>query len=65
MSNGEDVQKTMNQIYTKTEKETTFREEVAEQIGIGFDLPKHAVVPSVLGNAVHTEVANAVKIIVK
>ena len=64
-SDGEDVQKTMNQLYTKMEKETVFREEVSERIGIGFDLPKPAVVPSVPRNAVEVEVENAVEIVVK
>lgn len=64
-SDGEDVQKTMNQLYTKMEKETVFREEVSERIGIGFDLPKPAVVPSVPRNAAEVEVENAVEIVVK
>jgi integrase len=65
MSSGEDVQKTMNQIYTKMEKETSFREDVAERIGIGFDLPKPSVVPSVPRKAAKTEVKNAVETVVK
>jgi integrase len=64
-SDGEDVQKTMNQIYTKMEKETAFREDVAERIGNGFDLPKPSVVPSVPRNVVQTEVKNVVEIVVK
>ena len=55
----------MNQLYTKMEKETVFREEVSERIGIGFDLPKPAVVPSVPRNAVEVEVENALEIVVK
>ena len=64
-SDGEDVQKTMNQIYTKMDKDAAFREDVAEQIGIGFELPKPAVVPSVPRNAVEVEVENALEIVVK
>ena len=65
MSSGKDVQKTMNQIYTKMDKETSFREDVAERIGIGFELPKPSVVPGVPGNAAQTEAKNAVEIVVK
>lgn len=43
-SDSEDVSKTMNQIYTKMNKEPTFREDLGEQIDIGFDLPKPPVV---------------------
>lgn len=64
-SDGENVQKTMNQIYTKMGKDAAFREEIAERIGIGFELPKPAVVPSVPRNAVEVEVENAVEIVVK
>ena len=64
-SDGEDVQKTMNQIYTKMDKDAGFREDVAERIGFGFDLPKPAVVPSVPRNAVEVGVENAVEIVVK
>jgi hypothetical protein len=56
----------MNQIYTKMDKDAAFREDVAERIGVGFDLPKPLVapsVPSVPRNAV--EVENLVEIIVK
>jgi len=55
----------MNQIYTKMDKDAAFREDVAEQIGIGFELPKPAVVPSVPRNAVEVEVENALEIVVK
>jgi hypothetical protein len=65
VGDGGDLQKTMNQIYTKMEKETAFREDVAERVAIGFDLPKPAVVPGVPRNVVQTEVANAVEIVVK
>jgi integrase len=64
-SDGEDVQKTMNQLYTKMEKETVFREEVSERIGIGFDLPKPPVVPNVPRNEVEVEVENAVEVVVE
>jgi len=65
MSSGEDVQKTMNQIYTKMDKDAAFREDVAERIGIGFELPKPSVVPGVPRNALQTEVKNGVEITVK
>lgn len=64
-SDGEDVQKTMNQIYTKMDKDAGFREDVAERIGIGFDLPKPAVVPSVPRNTVEVGVENSVEIVVR
>jgi hypothetical protein len=44
---------------------TVFREEASERIGIGFDLPKPAVVSSVPRNTVEVEVENAVEIVVK
>jgi len=50
-SDGENIPKTMNQIYTKMDKDTAFRQEVAERIGIGFELPK-PVVPGVPRNVV-------------
>jgi hypothetical protein len=65
MSSGKDVQKTMNQIYTKMDKETSFREDMAERIGIGFELTKLAVVPGVPRNTVQAEVRNAVESAVK
>jgi hypothetical protein len=65
MSSGKDVQKTMNQIYTKMDKETSFREDMAERIGIGFELTKLAVVPGVPRNTVQAEVRNAVESVVK
>jgi hypothetical protein len=55
----------MNQIYTKMDKDAAFREDVAERIGVGFDLPKPLVVPSVPRNAVEVEVENSVQIVVK
>jgi hypothetical protein len=50
-------------VYTRVS--TPDQEDVAERIGIGFDLPKPAVVPSVPRNAVELEVENAVEIVVK
>ena len=47
------------------EKESAFREEEAEQIGIDFDLPKPLVVPCVPRDAVQTEVDTAVELVVK
>jgi hypothetical protein len=47
------------------DKETSFREDVAERIGIGFELPKPSVVPGVPRNAAQTEATNAVEIVVK
>lgn len=54
-SDSENMPKTMNQIYTKMDKEPAFRQEVAERIGIGFELPKQ-VVPSVPRNVGGAEV---------
>jgi hypothetical protein len=53
----------MNQIYTKMSKDGAFHEDVAEQIGFGFELPKPSVVPSVPRSAVKVEVENAVEIV--
>jgi integrase len=53
-SDGENIPKTMNQIYTKMDKDAAFRQEVAERIGIGFELPK-PVVPGVPRNVVGIE----------
>ena len=44
-SDSENMPKTMNQIYTKMDKEPAFRQEVAERIGIGFELPKRKLFP--------------------
>jgi hypothetical protein len=47
------------------DKDAAFREDVAERIGIGFELPKPSVVPGVPRNAAQTEATNAVEIVVK
>jgi integrase len=58
-SDGDVVRQTVTDKYVKMGKDTKFRAEVAEQIGLGFDLPKVEpveVVPSV-PNSQKTEVA--------
>jgi hypothetical protein len=49
-SDGEAVRSTVTDRYIKMAKDTKFRAEVAERIGLGFELPKDGtaeVVPSV------------------
>ena len=49
-SDGEVVRQTVTGKYTKMDKDTKFRADVAERIGLGFELPKAEtveVVPSV------------------
>ena len=46
-SDGEVVRQTVTDTYIKMEKETKFRAEVAEQIGLGFELPKFETVEAV------------------
>ena len=41
------VKSTVTDKYVKMAKDTKFRTEVAERIGLGFELPKLDVVPSV------------------
>ena len=58
-SDGDLVKSTVTDKYVQMVKDTKFRAEVAEQIGLGFDLPKVEpveVVPSV-PNSQKTEVA--------
>ena len=48
-SDGEVVRQTVTDRYVKMAKDTKFRSDVAERIGLGFELPKAepvAVVPS-------------------
>jgi len=52
-SDGEVVQQTVTDKYVKMAKDTKFRADIAERIGLGFDLPKVEtleVVPSVPGS---------------
>jgi len=61
-SAGEVVRQTVTDKYIKMAKDTKFRAEVAERIGLGFELPKAEtveVVPSV-PNSQETEVAVSV-----
>jgi len=46
-SDGEAVRQTVTDKYIKMEKDTKFRADVAERIGLGFELPKAKVVPNV------------------
>jgi integrase len=46
-SDGDVVKSTITDKYVKMAKDTKFRAEVAERVGLGFELPKLDVVPSV------------------
>jgi hypothetical protein len=37
----------MHGLFDKMREDTAFRREVAERVGIGFELPKPAIVPNV------------------
>jgi hypothetical protein len=46
-SDGAVVRQTVTDKYVKMDKDTKFRTEVAERIGLGFELPRPEVVPGV------------------